>query len=144
MICIFQDSSIPILTIRLELIDKIVAFRPPLDQNTSDVSVQETVDKWLECFLSRGSLVRMLGGKGSYHEYIQMDEEVQQLVEHINKLVKDNSEECKVRTSLHFILTSHCLLLDYVYVTCYRHSTTSSVTSLSCGSTTSTKPSTTS
>ena len=62
-----QDGSIPILTIRLELIEKLVAFRPPLDQNTSDVSVQETVDKWLAMFLSRGRLVQMLGGKVKIH-----------------------------------------------------------------------------
>ena len=37
--------------------------------------------------------------QGSYQDYIQMDEEVQQLVEHISKLVKDNGEECKVRSS---------------------------------------------
>lgn len=42
----------------------------------------------------------MLGGKGSYHEFIQMDEEVQTLTEHVNKLVKDNAEECKVRASI--------------------------------------------
>ena len=29
-----------------------------------------------------------------------MDEEVQQLVEHINKLVKDNSEDCRVSLAL--------------------------------------------
>ena len=53
----------PILTIRLELIENNVAFRPPLDQSTSYSSVQETVAKWLQTFLARGKLVNMLGGK---------------------------------------------------------------------------------
>ncbi len=54
---------IPILTVRLELIENLVAFRPPLDESTSNVSVQETVQKWLNSFLDRGNLVDMLGGK---------------------------------------------------------------------------------
>ena len=58
-----NDTLIPILTIRLELIDNRVAFRPPLDQNTSAVSVQELVHQWLDGFLARGRLVKMLGPK---------------------------------------------------------------------------------
>ena len=57
----------------------------------------------------------MLGGKGSYQDYIQMDEEVQQLVEHINKLVKDNSEECKVRL-LDFPISHQVLFIIHVHV----------------------------
>lgn len=34
--------------------------------------------------------------QGSYADYMAVDEEVQQLVEHIEKLVKDNAEECGV------------------------------------------------
>jgi len=58
-----DESVIPILTIRLELIDNRVAFRPPLDQNTSVISVQELVLQWLDGFLARGRLVKMLGPK---------------------------------------------------------------------------------
>lgn len=58
-----DDSVVPILTIRLELIDNRVAFRPPLDQTTSVVSVQEVVNQWLDGFLARGRLVQMLGPK---------------------------------------------------------------------------------
>lgn len=53
----------PILTIRLELIDNRVAFRPPLDTHTSVISVQELVHQWLDSFLARGKLVKMLGPK---------------------------------------------------------------------------------
>ncbi len=60
---VFQGSVTPILTVRLELIENLVAFRPPLDESTSNVSVQETVQKWLNSFLDRGNLVDMLGGK---------------------------------------------------------------------------------
>jgi hypothetical protein len=61
---IFQDDLvIPILTIRLELIDNRVAFRPPLDTHTSVISVQELVHQWLDSFLARGKLVKMLGPK---------------------------------------------------------------------------------
>lgn len=56
----------PILTIRLELIEQEVAFRPPLDQEMSDPSIQETVQTWLESFLDRGNLVQMLSGKVSH------------------------------------------------------------------------------
>lgn len=53
----------PVLTIRLELIDNRVAFRPPLDQSTSVISVQELVHQWLDGYLARGKLVKMLGPK---------------------------------------------------------------------------------
>ena len=33
--------------------------------------------------------------QGTYQDYIAVDEEVQQLVEHINRLVRDNADECK-------------------------------------------------
>ena len=55
--------SVPILTIRLELIEKTVALRPPLDESSSEESVQETVQHWLDSFLARGVFVDMLGGK---------------------------------------------------------------------------------
>ncbi|KAL3885754.1 hypothetical protein ACJMK2_025795 [Sinanodonta woodiana] len=90
-----DENVIPILTIRLELIDNRVAFRPPLDQSTSVVSVQELVYQWLEGFLARGKLVKMLAQKGSYQDYISADEEVKQILSDINKLVEENSEECK-------------------------------------------------
>lgn len=60
---LLQNDYVPLLTIRLELIESEVAFRPPLDENTSKVSVQETVQQWLMGFLSRGTLVEMLGKK---------------------------------------------------------------------------------
>ncbi len=34
--------------------------------------------------------------QGGYKDYLEVDEEVQQLLEHIHKLVQDNSDECKV------------------------------------------------
>ncbi|XP_056010102.1 uncharacterized protein LOC125667097 [Ostrea edulis] len=90
-----DDLVIPILTIRLELIDNRVAFRPPLDTHTSVISVQELVHQWLDSFLARGKLVKMLGPKGTYQDYISADEEVKQLLLDINKLVDENGEECK-------------------------------------------------
>lgn len=63
-----QDNLVmPILTIRLELIDNRVAFRPPLDTHTSVISVQELVHQWLDSFLARGKLVKMLGPKVSIY-----------------------------------------------------------------------------
>ncbi|KAL5020323.1 hypothetical protein ScPMuIL_003215 [Solemya velum] len=90
-----DEELLPILTIRLELIDNRVSFRPPLDQNTSIISVQELVQGWLDGFLARGKLVKMLGPKGTYQDYISADEEVHQLLSDIQKLVRENSEECK-------------------------------------------------
>ena len=48
--------------VRMELMENSIAFRPPLDQTSSSISVQETVDEWLQVFLGRGTLVNMLGG----------------------------------------------------------------------------------
>ena len=62
-----EDRTLPILTIRLELIENNVAFRPPLDQTSSVVSVQELVSRWLSGFVARGRLVKMLGPKVSRH-----------------------------------------------------------------------------
>lgn len=66
-----QDNLVmPILTIRLELIDNRVAFRPPLDTHTSVISVQELVHQWLDSFLARGKLVKMLGPKVSIYIFL--------------------------------------------------------------------------
>ena len=65
-----QDEIVPILTIRLELIENEVAFRPPLDQSTSYTSVQETIRQWLDSFLARGRLVTMLSGKVGHEHYM--------------------------------------------------------------------------
>lgn len=78
----------PILTIRLELIDNRVAFRPPLDTHTSVISVQELVHQWLDSFLARGKLVKMLGPKVSifynvvvfFHMVYMVDEMIINLV----------------------------------------------------------------
>ncbi|XP_070202269.1 uncharacterized protein [Littorina saxatilis] len=90
-----EERTLPILTIRLELIENNVAFRPPLDQTSSVVSVQELVQRWLAAFVARGRLVKMLGAKGSYEDYVAADEEVKQLLSDITQLVDDNAEECK-------------------------------------------------
>ncbi|XP_052060514.1 uncharacterized protein LOC127700861 isoform X4 [Mytilus californianus] len=90
-----DDTLMPVLTIRLELIDNRVAFRPPLDQSTSVISVQELVQQWLDGYLARGKLVKMLGPKGTYQDYISADDEVKQLLHNINRLVEENSDECK-------------------------------------------------
>ena len=60
-----QETTVPILTIRLELIENVISFRPPLDESTSDVSVWEAVQMWLQRNLRRGLLVEMVGGKVS-------------------------------------------------------------------------------
>ncbi|KAK2190791.1 hypothetical protein NP493_68g02016 [Ridgeia piscesae] len=67
--------SVPILTIRLELIEKTVALRPPLDESSSEESVQET-------------------------DYIGSDDEVKQLVSHITMMVRQNADECKALCEL--------------------------------------------
>jgi len=48
------------LTIRLELIGAQVLFNPSLDEHSASSSVQESVEGWLNDFLSRGDLVRPL------------------------------------------------------------------------------------
>ncbi|XP_078672103.1 uncharacterized protein LOC144911712 isoform X1 [Branchiostoma floridae x Branchiostoma belcheri] len=110
---ISQDPYVPILTIRLELIENVVSFNPPLDQNSAMLSVQELVTKWLESFLSRGALVQMLGRDSSngYEDYIAVDDDVKQLVQQILQLVRDNAEECKKLLDLfkdyHFLWMQH-------------------------------------
>lgn len=58
-----QKDTIPILTIRLELMQGRVTFRPPLEESTSVTSVQEVINKWINEFLSRAKHVAMLGPK---------------------------------------------------------------------------------
>ncbi|XP_064650622.1 uncharacterized protein LOC135502065 isoform X3 [Lineus longissimus] len=89
-----EVDAIPILTIRLELIEAKVAFRPPLDKSTSITSVQESVQMWLDGFINRGTLVKMIGRMESYKDYLKQDEEVEQLMEKITKVVQNNAEEC--------------------------------------------------
>ncbi|XP_022099208.1 dynein beta chain, ciliary-like [Acanthaster planci] len=91
-----QGTVVPVLTIRMELIENVVSFTPPLDQGTAVTSVLENVHRWLEEFKNRGSLVKMLNhdAEGGYQRYISLDEEVQQLCEQIVQLVKENGDEC--------------------------------------------------
>ncbi|XP_033103095.1 dynein heavy chain 9, axonemal-like [Anneissia japonica] len=92
-----EEISVPILTIRLELIENAVSFTPPLDHNTAVTCVEEEVDQWLNMYRGRGSLVPMLSpeSEGGYHDFIALDEEILQLSEQITLLVRENSEECK-------------------------------------------------
>ncbi|EDO43528.1 predicted protein [Nematostella vectensis] len=93
----FEDnSSVPILTIRLELIGPQVLFNPTLDENTASLSVQEAVQNWLKDFLGRGDQIKPLDdGRESYATSIKEDEEVLRLVKQITDVVEQNSTECK-------------------------------------------------
>ncbi|XP_033641711.1 dynein beta chain, flagellar outer arm-like [Asterias rubens] len=91
-----QGTVVPILTIRMELIENVVSVTPPLDQSTAVTSVLENVSQWLEEFKNRGSVVKMLNheAEGGYQNYIGVDEDVQSLCEQILQLVKENGDEC--------------------------------------------------
>eukprot|EP00057_Strongylocentrotus_purpuratus_P006394 XP_011660868.1 PREDICTED: dynein beta chain, flagellar outer arm [Strongylocentrotus purpuratus] len=92
-----EEPNIPILTIRMELVENTVTYTPPLDQSTAVTSVLENVNRWLEQFRARGALVKMLSplAEGGYKDYISVDDEVIELCEKIISLVRENSEECK-------------------------------------------------
>ncbi|XP_071959570.1 uncharacterized protein [Antedon mediterranea] len=92
-----EEESIPILTIRLELIENAVSFTPPLDFNTAVTCVEEEVERWLDMYKSRGLLVPMLNpeAEGGYQDYISLDEEVLKLSDDITILVRENSFDCK-------------------------------------------------
>lgn len=60
-----DEASVPILTVRLELIQDEVTFRPPLDGTTSSESVKEVVNRWIHGFLKRAEFVEMFGSKVS-------------------------------------------------------------------------------
>lgn len=59
----------PILTIRLELLQSRVTFRPPLEESTSVTSVQEVIRDWVNKFLDRARSVQMLGPKVRFTYY---------------------------------------------------------------------------
>lgn len=49
--------------VRLELLGEGMVFRPPLDDSTNDMSVQELVQSWIGSYMNRAKLVEMLGKK---------------------------------------------------------------------------------
>ena len=61
-----QKETVPILTIRLELLQSRVTFRPPLEESTSVTSVQEVIKNWVIKFLDRSHSVQMLGPKVNF------------------------------------------------------------------------------
>lgn len=58
---LFYQEVVPILIIRLELIQNNITFRPPLDGSTSIDSVNEVANTWINSFLNRAEYVEMLG-----------------------------------------------------------------------------------
>ena len=54
--------------------------------------------------------------QGSYTDYIAVDEEVQQLVEHIQRLVKDNAEECAVCRSYIFVFIEPTSYINQIFL----------------------------
>ncbi|XP_075707241.1 uncharacterized protein LOC142741794 [Rhinoderma darwinii] len=81
---------VPALSIDVELINGEVAFNPPLDKSTSDMSVMENIEEWLKMFLFRGSHIKGLSStvKGGYQEYVSEDDDVLELVGHILQQVE--------------------------------------------------------
>ena len=62
----FQVDKIPILTIRMELIQSQVTFTPPLDRTTTSTSLQEIITQWMNDFLARGSFISTIISKVPY------------------------------------------------------------------------------
>ncbi|XP_075119220.1 uncharacterized protein LOC142194092 [Leptodactylus fuscus] len=89
--------NVPILSIDVELIDGEVAFNPPLDKNSSDMSVMENIEEWLKMFLLRGLHVKGLSSiaKVGYQEYVAEDVETLELVGHILQQVENCVIECQ-------------------------------------------------
>ncbi|XP_077155311.1 uncharacterized protein LOC143817709 [Ranitomeya variabilis] len=87
----------PALSIEVELINGEVAFNPPLDKSTSDMSVMENIEEWLKMFLLRGSHIKGLSStvKGGYQEYMSEDDEALELVGHILQQVENGVIECQ-------------------------------------------------
>lgn len=95
MCCEPEKKEKPVISIRLELIDNQVAFRPPLDVATASKSVPETINSWVESFLERGSYVYMLSDREhTFEDFIRHDEELQRTIVLIKKMVRDNCDEC--------------------------------------------------
>ncbi|KAG8587471.1 hypothetical protein GDO81_005673 [Engystomops pustulosus] len=87
----------PALSIDVELINGKIAFNPPLDKSTSDISVMENIEEWLKMFLLRGSHVKGLSSsvQGGYQEYVSQDDEALELVGHILQQVENCVFECQ-------------------------------------------------
>ncbi|XP_069829066.1 uncharacterized protein [Dendropsophus ebraccatus] len=87
----------PALSIDIGLINGEVAFNPPLDKSTSDISIMENIEEWLKLFLLRGSHIKVLSStvKGGYQEYVSEDEEALELVGLILQQVENGVTECQ-------------------------------------------------
>ncbi|XP_075192459.1 uncharacterized protein LOC142291659 [Anomaloglossus baeobatrachus] len=88
---------VPALSIDVELINGEVAFNPPLDKSTSDMSIMENIEEWLKMFLLRASHIKGLSStvKGGYQEYVAEDDEVLELIGHILQQVENGVIECQ-------------------------------------------------
>ncbi|XP_056412427.1 uncharacterized protein LOC130355786 isoform X2 [Hyla sarda] len=89
--------AVPAFSIDVELINGEVAFNPPLDKSTSDMSVMENIEEWLKIFLLRGSHIKGFSStvKGGYQEYVSEDEETLELVGFILQEVENGVNECQ-------------------------------------------------
>ena len=96
---IADHHTVPILTIRLELIDSHTVFRPPLDETTYDKSVQELVRGWIASYMNRALHVTMLNDKGTYLDYLKIDEDIWQIAHQISNFIQQSTEDCKVSLS---------------------------------------------
>ena len=98
-----QKETIPILTIRLELIQNQVTFRPPLEESTSVTSVQEVINKWMSAFLARSEHIAMLGPK----VLICLVSDIKSNVS--RRITRDRHPICYYQRSVH-----HCACLPII------------------------------
>ena len=84
-------------SIVIQLNDRRLSFDPTLDRSTSQLSIKEIVDQWMEAFVLRAQLVVPLGNDrtSSFVPLLLSDPLINELKEKIDQLIDGTCQQCE-------------------------------------------------
>ncbi|CAF1537582.1 unnamed protein product, partial [Didymodactylos carnosus] len=91
-----EQKKIPPICILVELIDDQLTYDPPLVEETSQLSLQENLNLWMNDFIQRGLSIEILGNnKMTYSNSISQDSLVIDLIDKIRSYIDGACLECQ-------------------------------------------------
>lgn len=97
LLALADDERRCFVSIVIQLNDRRLSFDPTLDRSTSQLSVKEIVDQWLEAFVLRAQLVVPLGNDrpSSFVAQLLSDPLINELREKIDQLIDETCQQCE-------------------------------------------------
>ena len=92
-----DDERRCFVSIVIQLNDRRLSFDPTLDRSTSQLSVKEIVDQWMEAFVLRAQLIVPLGNDrtSSFVPLLLADPLINELREKIDQLIDETCHKCE-------------------------------------------------